>query len=269
MILDEQGSREEAAATLNWSLKTGYFLRRLREVRTVLGLELWDEVSDDTRERLMHSIVASFKESPDTVVSGAVRAGIVDDLAERFAAWPAEDQETELEEEVGEYGSVLAAEFAVAARSLEQAELGGAGGETDDMRRLYAALTILTASNVPLLAEAMTVDQYLSITRGEDELRSPDSVNDYLIGVLDALLVLGDFNRRSGEPLFCMPQQDLLNYDVIYFRASLDSMLAQMERDMPEFDTLSKTRSIGLASLQLLNVLHPCETEPEQAEVPG
>jgi hypothetical protein len=43
-------------------------------------------------------------------------------------------------------------------------------------------------------------------------------------------------------------------------------MLAQMERDMPEFDTLARTRSIGLASLQLLSFLHPCETE---AEVPG
>jgi len=217
----------------------------------------------------MHSIVPTFRRTPEIVTEGAVRAGIVDELAERFADWPAEDQDEELEVAYGDYGSVLAAEFAVAARSLKQARPDRAGGETDDMRRLYAALAILTASNVPLLAEAMTIDQYLSITRGEDELRSPDSVNEYLTGVLDALLVLGDFNKRGGEPLFCMPRQDLLNYDVIYFRATLDSMLEQMEREMPEFDTLSRTRSVGLASLQLLSFLHPCETEPEQAEAPG
>jgi len=266
LMLEDQGSRDEAAAALDWSMKAGYFLERLREGRTVLGLALWDEVSEETRERLMYSIVATFKVSPDIVVSGAVRAGVVDDLAERFAAWPSEDADEDLDVEDGDYGSVLAAEFTVAARSLEQAELDAAGGETDDMRRMYAALAILTATNVPLLAEAMTIDQYLSITRGEDELHSSDSVNEYLVGVLDALLVLGDFNRRGGEPLFCMPPQDLLDYDVIAFRATLDSMLAQMERDMPEFDTLARTRSIGLASLQLLSFLHPCETE---AEVPG
>ncbi len=269
LMLDEQGLRDESAAALDWSMKTGYFVERLREGRTVLGLALWDAVTDETRDRLMHSIVPTFRRAPEIVTEGAVGAGIVDDLAERFAAWPSEDQDEDLEAKDGDYGSVLAAEFAVAAESLKQARLDRAGGETDDMRRLYAALAILTASNVPLLAEAMTIDQYLSVTRGEDELRSPDSVNDYLIGVLDALLVLGDFNKRGGEPLFCMPRQDLLNYDVIYFRATLDSMLEQMEREMPEFDTLSKTRSIGLASLQLLSFLHPCETEPEQAEAPG
>lgn len=269
LMHDDRGSRDEAAAALEWSMASGYFLERLREGRAILGLALWDAVAEETRDRLMHSIVPTFRQTPEIVVSGAVRAGIVDDLAERFADWPSEDQDEELEVAYGDYGSVLAAEFAVAAESLKQARLDRAGGETDDMRRLYAALTILTASNIPLLAEAMTIDQYLSVTRGEDELRPPDSVNEYLTGVLDALLVLGDFNSRSGEPLFCMPRQDLLNYDVIYFRATLDSMLEQMERDMPEFDTLSRTRSIGLASLQLLNVLHPCETEPEQAEVPG
>jgi hypothetical protein len=265
----EQGSRTAAAKALEWSMRTGYYLRPIGERRAVLGLELWNDLSEDTRKRLMPSIVATFENSPRIVAAGAANAGIVDDLAERFAAWPSEDESENLDVESGDDGSVLAAEFAVAAWSFEQAGLGGAGGETDDMRRLYAALAILTASNVPLLAETMTIDQYLSITRGEDELRSPDSVNEYLTGVLDALLVLGDFNKRGGEPLFCMPRQDLLNYDVIYFRTTLDTMLEQMEREMPEFDTLSRTRSVGLASLQLLSFLHSCETEPEQAEAPG
>ncbi len=251
-MLNAQGLRAEAASALDWSMSTGLYLENLVPRRTMAGLALWDEVTPETRDRLMHSIMRTFQRTPEIVVSGAVGAGIVDDLVERFAAWPAED-----EDDTGE--AVLAAEFAIAARSLEQSLFDGADEEPDEMRRLYAALAILTATNVPLLAEAMTIDQYLSITRGEDELRAPDSVNEYMVGVLDALLVLGDFNRRGGEPLFCMPPQDLLDYDVVSFRATLDSMLEQMERDMPEFDTLARTRSIGLASLQLLTFLHPCE----------
>ena len=198
-MLNEQGFRVQAAEALDWSMLTAYYLDHIRQRRAILGLALWDEVDEETRERLMHSIVPTFERSPEVVTAGAVGAGIVDDLIERFSAWPAEDEDDE-------DGSVLAAEFSIAAQGLTQANSDATGEGSDDMRRLFAALAILTTSNVPLLAEAMTIDQYMSISRGEDEVRTPDSVNQYLVGVLDALLVLGDFNQRGGEPLFCMPQ---------------------------------------------------------------
>ena len=73
------------------------------------------------------------------------------------------------------------------------------------MRRLLVASTVILTASVPQFAQAMTVEQYLAITRDQVPDQPPESVFPYLTGVLDGLLMLNQFNGDEGEPLFCMP----------------------------------------------------------------
>lgn len=244
-----QAADEAAAAALDWSMRTAHNLSHLQRKRALLGVALWDTLAEQSRDKLISSIVPTLRRDTELIASIAVDEGVSDDLWRRLRAWEPD-------------GWVIAAEFSVAAASYRQSQMDQFGpGEPDDMRRLLAATSILVTTGLPLLGEAMTVHDYLRITRGEDPVREPESVDDYLLGVLDALLVQGDINRREGEgeALFCMPQQELLNYDLLGFKVTFDSMLEQFERELPSFETLARTRSVGLAALQLLTILHPCD----------
>ncbi len=242
-----QEANDVAARAFDWTMRTGHNVAHLQRQRALLGVALWNDLAEETRAKLIPSIVPTLRRDGDLLASIAVDGGVSEDLGRRLRQWRPD-------------GWVIAAEFAVAAASYRQSQLDQFGpGEPDDMRRLLAATSILVTTGMPLLGEAMTVHDYMTISRGEDPDRDPDSVNEYLLGVLDALLVLSDFNQREGEPVFCMPQQDLLNYDLIGFRVTFDSMLEQFERELPQFDTLARTRSVGLAALQLLAILHPCD----------
>lgn len=237
---------DSAAEHMDWSIETAANLRHLQARRAILGILLWEQLSEASRELLVHAIVPVFSSNENIIVSHAVDNGVADDIWRRLRSWEPD-------------GWVIAAEFAMATASYREALRERFGpGEPDRMRRLLAATTILATTGLPMTSESMTIHEYLLITRGEDTARPAETVDDYLRGVLDALLVLGDFNKRDDAALFCMPQQDLLSYDLLSFRIAFDSMLDQLEREMPEFDTVSRTRSVGLAALQLLNVLHPC-----------
>jgi|GEM_PF-2443363 len=242
-----QGAVDAAATHIDWSVETAANLQHQQGQRAVLGVSLWDRLNEATRQQLVHAIVPTLRRERHLVISLAVDRGVDDDIWRRLRSWEPD-------------GWVIAAEFAVAAASYRQALRERFGpGEPDQMRRLLAATTILVTTGLPMMSEAMTIHEYMMITRGEDPERPADTVDDYLRGVLDALLVLGDFNKRNDAALFCLPQQDLLSYDLLSFRVTFDSMLEQFERELPEFDTLSRTRSVGLAALQLLSVIHPCD----------
>lgn len=257
-LLSEQGRRKAAAQALQWAMKSGYFIEPHRTPRTELGLALWDLLDHETRERLIYSIVTTFKATPDIVTLAALRAGIIDELVDRLRSWPAPDRGPN-------EGWVLAAKLEVAAYNLRRTTFGAIAEETDDMHRWAAAFSIFVTT-VPLFGEAMTVDEYLKATRGEDAVLSNESVEDYLVGVVDALLVLNEFNRMQGMQMFCLSEQDMQIYDFTRFRESFDSMLAELERDLPNFDTVSKTNSVGLAALQAMTFLHPCEAPLNQAD---
>jgi len=71
--------------------------------------------------------------------------------------------------------------------------------------------------------------------------------------------MLGDFNRREGNPLFCMPAQDVVSIDVTEFKDALDATIAQFQAEVPDFNEFARTRSVGLAALQLLTIMYPCD----------
>ena len=127
------------------------------------------------------------------------------------------------------------------------------------MGRLILATSFLVTANLPLLAAAMTVEEYRAISRGEDPYRTEQDLQDYLTATLDGLLMLGDFNQRDRAAMFCVPRQEVFNINVLEFRAAFDAMLDELDRQLPDFRELAQSRSVGLAALQLLTMMYPCE----------
>lgn len=246
--LADQGELDEAARALDWSLFTGGFLRPHAWPRTLLGFRLWEHLEERTRDRLMESVAAALEDEPDFLVAAATEAEVVDDIESRLAQRAAADP-------------TLLAKFEIARLRLRYVDVTPPAESLEpiDMRSLMAASTLLMTASLPTFAEAMTVEQYLAITRDEVPGQPPESVLPYLTGALDGLLMLGTLDARDGTPLFCMPPQEAVSIDVAAFKLSLDAMLAGFQKEQPDFDELARSRSIGLAALQLLVTLHPCD----------
>lgn len=244
----DQGRLQEAGEAFDWSIRTAHYLRHQVRIRALLALQLWDYIEEETRRRSTVTIVDTLAREPDLVAAYAATVEAEEDVRERLRA---------LEPD----GVLIAAQFSAAVRRFEQQERVRMAAEEEFsamFRRLVASSMLVTAA-VPSYAEAMTVREYLTIIQGDDPERVPESVDVYLRAVLDGLLVLGYFNREDGVALFCLPQREIVNVDVASFRVNLDAMLLQLESEMPNFDSLARTRSVGLAALELLTITYPCE----------
>ena len=246
----EQQDRVAAAEALDWAHQTSHYMRHQARERVILALSLWDLVSEETRAKSMDAIRDAMQREIDMVAYLAGNGAFEDDLRERLRA--SEDN-----------GVMLAARFEAAVRRYRQNEQirRAAYEEFLAMRQTLIATSMLVTASLPLFAQAMSVHDYLVIRDGEHPTRLPDDVNDYLAAVLDGLLVLGYYNYEDGNPLFCVPNRHELNINVPEFRFNLDALLEEYEREMPNFETLARTRSVGLVSLELMTVLYPCEDD--------
>ena len=244
----ERQQYEEAAEALDWALHTSHYMQHQALERVVLALALWDLIAEDTRVKSMDAIVDAMVSDIDLVASVVGASGAAEDVRERLRSF-------------GPNGVLHWAKFGAAVRRYRHNEevRQAAYEEFSEMMRALVATSMLITATMPMLADAMTVHDYLQIRRGEHPTREPDSVDEYLGAVLDGLLILGYFNYEEGSALFCVPNRQVLEINVPEFRYNLDILLEQYEREMPNFDNLSLTRSVGLISLELLTVMYPCD----------
>lgn len=109
----------------------------------------------------------------------------------------------------------------------------------------------------------MSVERYLESTQGTSADVEDPAVDIYILGALDTLTLMGDLAYDAGAPIFCMPPEQSLNIDLAEFRHSLDMALDQMAENVSDFDELSRSRSIGLAMIQLMIEVFPCDGDSE------
>lgn len=245
-IEQQQGALDAAAEALDWSILTSRYLHRQTRPRTLFGLELWDRLREETRVALMDSVITTLEQEPELVARVATDAMVSDDIEARLRSR-------------AESGNRLAAQFRAAIRRNRHRLETTVAEEPVDMGRLLAASAVILTASVSPFAEAMTVEQYLAITRDQVPGQPPESVIPYLTGALDGLLMLSQFNVEDGAPVFCMPPEEMANIDLGAFKLSLDALLEQFERELPDFNELARTRSVGLAILDLMATLHPCD----------
>jgi hypothetical protein len=245
-IAQDQDDAETAAEALDWSILTSGFLLGAARPRTLSGLELWDRLREETRVALMDSVVTTLEQEPELVARVAVDAMVSDDIEARLRSRE-------------ESGNRLAAQFRAAIRRNRHRLETTIAEESVDMGRLLAASAVILTTSISSFAEAMTVEQYLAITRDQVPGQPPESVIPYLTGTLDGLLMLSQFNAEEGAALFCMPPEEMANIDLGAFKLTLDAMLEQFERELPDFHELARTRSVGLAVLDMMATLYPCD----------
>jgi hypothetical protein len=246
----EMGEFDEAAAALDWSMRTGHYVKEHAVTRAAIGLGLWPRLQEETRTRLVESIVTALD-------NRAVRSGIV--------AWAVQlDLDVELAQRLrrrGADGPAQAAAFLadVAAHRAERRAQEAAAEENARMRQLVAATSMIVTASLPAVGEAMTIADYLASARGEPLAMDRASVETYLVGVLDGLVMLGTVNREDEAAVFCMPDPERVTVDLPAMRTALDAMLADLQEEMPGFEAFARTRTLGLAVLQLLAAQFPCD----------
>lgn len=245
----DQGDLDGAAAALDWSTLAAYHLEPLQRARALLGTTLWHRLAPATQPRIIHAIVTRMNQEIDLLARLAVEAEVGEEIIAGLRAY-----------DPG--GIILAAKFDAALRRHRHAqELRVAAMEKarELGRRLVLATSFLVTANLPIMSAAMTVQEYRAIAEGEDPTRTVRDLHDYLTATLDGLLMLGDFNRRQGNAVFCVPRDEIFSIDVQEFRVALDAMIEQIELQMPDHRELFRTRSVGLAALQLLTMMYPCD----------
>ena len=132
------------------------------------------------------------------------------------------------------------------------------------MRATIGVLAILGALGGGAdVGATMSVERYLESTRGTGAEVEDPAIDIYLLGALDTLTLMGDLAYDAGAPIFCMPLDQSLNIDIAEFRHSLDIALDQMAENVPDFDELSRSRSIGLAMIQLMIEVFPCDGDSD------
>ena len=129
------------------------------------------------------------------------------------------------------------------------------------MRRLcrLLALAVLIGVASPALA-IMSVERYQAIARGEVDGVPPATLLPYLMGALDSAMLMADIAANEGAPIFCMPQAAGVDIEIRDFQFALDSMLDDLAMVLDDFDELARTRSVGMAAVQLLTDVYPCES---------
>jgi hypothetical protein len=245
----ELGDRQGAAEALAWSLRTSIYRRQHAMPRAFLALAVWDLLDEAVRTQLVYSIATTVDEAPVEFAAWTVELDLVHDIADRLARH-AQD------------GEALAERFRIAAedhRRERQAAARDAAERAAAMRNMLAASALLVTASLPSFGEAMTIADYMVMRDDALDPAAEERLSHYLVGVLDGLIMLGSLNREAGDPLFCMPERDAVEIDIPSFRRDLDAMLEQLERDVPGFAEFARTRTLGLAALQLLTLQHPCD----------
>lgn len=244
----ELGSTLATARALTWTVHTGQYLEIQIRPRTILGLRVWDLLDEATRVALMPSIRDTVHRDANLAAWAAVAAGVEEDL---------EDRLRRLEPDTFE----LAERFMNAVDEHRQrlALAAAASQEPIDMRRLFAASAFVLALDLPAAVGAMTIEQYHVATRDATTVDASVDIDSYLGGVLDGLVMLSELAGAKDAVPFCLPPQDVRELDVAIFRADLDAMLVDLRAELPDFATIARTRSVGLAAIQLLAMRHPCD----------
>jgi hypothetical protein len=241
--------RDHANEALEWSFRTGYFHRPLVERRAELAFLLWDDLPPLSRERLDTTLVELVRREPSRLAELSLNAGMAEDMMELLA-----EQDPD--------GPLLAARFYRAAGEY----VGYASpllrqlGDRAAMQRLLASAGLMVTVALPVPSFAMTVEEYLAINRGEIATFSESDVLRYLTGVLDAILMTGEVARMQGSPVFCMTEEQIMALQPGEVKVTLDLMLDQFQQEMPNFTELAQNRTVGVATLQLLTYLYPCES---------
>ena len=249
----QDDERAKAVDALEWSFRTGYFHRPLVERRTQVAFALWDELTPLTRERLQPTIVEMVRRRPALLAELSVDAGTADDMLDMLGLQQPD-------------GPLLAARFyrAVGNYIGFASPLTTQLGDRAAMQRLLASAGLMLTIALPVPAFAMTVEEYLAVNRGETTTLSQGDVLHYLTGVLDATLMTGEVARMQGNPVFCISETEMMALEPGEVKVSLDLMLDEFEREMPNFRELARSRTVGIATLQLFAFLYPCE-EPSLA----
>lgn len=244
----ERDALSKAAAALEWSLRTGLYIGPHAAPRTYLALALWEQLGEVTRERLTPSIRSTLAQDPDVFAAWAVAFRVEDELGRHLRTLDPDDEA--LTERFLAAVELYREDRRKALASLEV---------TSAMRGLALTTALLVSLQVPIPGQAMTIADYLAVSRGVGTTEETPELDDYLIGVLDGLVMLNAVNEQDDAALFCLPEQTVIEIDVQTFRRDLDTMLAQFEAEMPNFAQLARTRTVGLAALQLLTMRHPCD----------
>ena len=244
------GDRDTANEALAWSFRTGNFHRPLIERRTELALALWDDLDPLSHERLQPTLVEFVRRQPAALAALAVDAGLADDMMRLFAQHEPD-------------GPLLAARFyrAVGNQIGFSSPIIGQLGDRVAMQRFLASASLMITVALPVPSFSMTVEEYLAINRGEIATYSEADVMRYLTGVLDALLMAGEVSRMQGSPVFCMTEEQFLTIEPGEVKVTLDLMLDEFEREMTNFTELAQNRTVGVATLQLLAYLYPCDED--------
>lgn len=245
-LRDEE--REAASEALAWSFRTGYFHRPLLERRILLAFELWDEISPVVKQQLEVSIIELARRQPRELVEIAFAAGLGDEVMDIVSAHEPD-------------GPLLAARFYRAVGQYFGAESRFLGqlGDRAAMQRLLASAGLMITIALPVPSFAMTIEEYLAVNRGEAATYTQSDVIRYLTGVLDATVMTGEVARMQGTPVFCISEEQILTLEPGEVKVTLDLMLDEFEREMPNFRELARSRTIGIATLQLFMYLYPCE----------
>jgi hypothetical protein len=247
------GNRETAADAFAWSLKSGHFHRPLAQRRVELAYLLWDDIDPLTRHRLAPSIVYLARQQPAVLAEITIDASMTDEVMTLLA-----DHQPD--------GALLVARFYRAASNYlgVQSPLLSQIGEQVAMQRFLASASLLIGVALPIPAFTMTVEEYLAINRGERTIETEADVLQYLTGVLDGVLMTAEVTRMQGTPVFCLTDEQFDALEVGELKVTLDLMLDQFQQEMPNFAELAQNRTVGVATLQLLAYLYPCES-PELA----
>lgn len=128
------------------------------------------------------------------------------------------------------------------------------------MRSSIAAAALILTAGLPPAGQAMTIADYLASARGDPLAADAASLDDYLVGVLDGLVMLGAITREQGVAVFCPPDPEAMTVDLPGFRSQLDAMLAELHAEVPGFEAFARTRTLGLAALQVLAIQYPCDS---------
>ena len=241
--------RDAANRAFEWSFRTGYFHRPLVEPRTEIAFVLWDDLAALSRERLEPTLVELVRSRPALLAELAINAGMAEDVMDLLARQAPD-------------GPLLVARFYRAAGEY----VGFASpllrqlGDRAAMQRLLASAGLMLTIGLPVPGGAITVEEYLANNRGEITTLSETDVLRYLTGVLDAIVMTGELARMQGSPVICMTAEQIGALEPGEVKLTLDLMLDQFEQEMPNFAELAQTRTVGVATLQLLTYLYPCES---------
>lgn len=126
------------------------------------------------------------------------------------------------------------------------------------MRQLLVLIALLLSAAPATAAEVLTIEDYLAVASGEDTTLSAQELDNYLAGVLDGVISLGDVAQSQGSPVFCLPDNPTERISVDNFKEALDQMFDQLQREMTDFAERAQRSTMGRAAIQLFLFRFPC-----------